>query len=90
MTERSSAKRDQPTTVELRNRLSLRAGEAAQVLGISERTLRHWLPRLPHIREGNVLLFPVDQLRAWLSDRVRQQEEEAQRLASELMAELGR
>ena len=34
--------------------------EAAEALGIDERTLRQILPVLPHVRVGGVVLLPVD------------------------------
>ena len=51
----------------LDGRLALRPAEAAQALGISERKLRQLLPKLPIVREGGVVLIPVDGLRAWLA-----------------------
>ena len=50
----------------LAERLALRPAEAARALGISERKLRQLLPKLPIVREGGVVLLPVDGLRAWL------------------------
>ena len=49
-------------------RLALRPKEAAEALGISERTLRQLLPELPTVRRGNIVLIPVEQLRSWLRD----------------------
>jgi len=49
-------------------RLALRAAEAAESLGISERLL--WSKtnagEVPHIRIGRAILYPVDGLRNWL------------------------
>ena len=47
-------------------RLALRPKEAAEALGISERTLRQLLPELPTVRRGNIVLVPVAGLREWL------------------------
>jgi excisionase family DNA binding protein len=57
--------------VRLDERLALRPEEAARVLGVSERTLRSWLPELPHVRRGGVVLIPVDPLREWLQEQAR-------------------
>jgi hypothetical protein len=51
--------------------LALRPREAARELGISERLLWEWTRTegVPHIRIGNVVLYPVDGLKRWLDDR---------------------
>ena len=51
---------------QLSERLALRPKEAADALGISERTLRQLLPELPTVRRGGVVLVPVAGLREWL------------------------
>ena len=55
-------------------RLSLRPREAAQALGICERTL--WgMTRagdIPHFKLGKSTLYPVEALREWLRERVRE------------------
>jgi excisionase family DNA binding protein len=52
-------------------RLALRPREAAAALGISERTL--WTltdqGRIPHVRLGRCVAYPVDALRKWLADQ---------------------
>jgi len=58
-------------SIGLADRITLGPAEAAAVLGVSERTFRSLLPRLPHFREGNVVLIPVAELRRWASDRAR-------------------
>ncbi len=55
----------------LSNRLALRPAEAAQALGIGERTLRQILPELPHVRVGGVVLLPVDCHGFFHSHRIR-------------------
>ena len=49
--------------------LAVRATEAARMLGISERTLWSLANRgeVPTVKIGGVRLYPVDELRAWLS-----------------------
>lgn len=51
--------------------LSLRPKEAARVLNISERLLWEWTrcEGVPHVRIGNVVLYPVDGVRQWLVER---------------------
>jgi excisionase family DNA binding protein len=51
--------------------LSLRPKEAAQVLSISERLLWEWTRReeVPHVHIGNVVLYPIDGLKRWLTER---------------------
>jgi excisionase family DNA binding protein len=52
-------------------RLALRPRDAAAALGISERLLQDWTKehRLPCVRLGQVVLFPVDEIRQWLRER---------------------
>ena len=51
--------------------LALRPREAAAALGISERLLNDWAKQydLPSVRLGQVVLYPVDEIRAWLRAR---------------------
>jgi excisionase family DNA binding protein len=51
--------------------LSLRPADAAKALGISERLLWRWTREqlVPHVRIGNVVLYPVDELQRWLNER---------------------
>jgi len=52
-------------------RLALRAKDAAWALGIGERLLWSLTNRgeIPHVRLGRTVLYPVDELRRWLSDQ---------------------
>ena len=61
----------QPLDVSPIPRLALRREEAAEALGVSDRTLYEWTKAgdVPHVRRGGVLLYPVDQLRQWLAER---------------------
>lgn len=56
--------------------LAMRAREAARAMGVSERTLWEWTQAgdVPHVRRGKVLLYPVDELRRWLSEQAAKQE----------------
>lgn len=51
--------------------LALRPRDAAAALGISERLLQDWAKHqaLPCIRIGQVVLYPVDEIRQWLRQR---------------------
>lgn len=71
----------------LPDRLALRPAEAAETLGISERKFRSLLPRLPHIREGGVVLIPVDLLRQWLVEQAA--EDRSDSVVEEMLSELG-
>jgi excisionase family DNA binding protein len=57
-------------------RLSFRPKEAAKALGVSERVLWQWTRDgvIPHLRQGRVVLYPVEALRAWLRCGTRPQE----------------
>ena len=78
---------DRPSPL-LATRLALRPKEAALALGISVRTLRGLLPHLPHLREGNVVLIPVDGLRDWLRERARAECSQADDIAAEIVRAL--
>lgn len=54
-------------------RLALRPAEAAKALGIGERLLWSMTNRgeLPHVRMGRRVLYPVDELRAWLCEQAK-------------------
>jgi excisionase family DNA binding protein len=51
--------------------LALRPREAAKALGVSPRLLWQWThdSKIPHVREGRTIMYPVDALREWLSQR---------------------
>jgi excisionase family DNA binding protein len=52
--------------------LALRTRDAAAALGISERTLQELTAtgRVPHVRIGRAVLFPVRELADWLTRQV--------------------
>ena len=72
----------------LATRLALRPKEAAEALGISERTLRQILPELPHVRVGGVVLLPVEALRAWLTDQAKTRACRSTKMAEEILSEI--
>jgi hypothetical protein len=51
--------------------LALRPRDAAVALGISERLLQRWAKYedLPCVRIGQVVLYPIDEIRQWLRQR---------------------
>jgi predicted DNA-binding transcriptional regulator AlpA len=53
-------------------RLALRRPEAAEALGVSERTLSAWSD-VPTVRIGGCVMYPVDQIREWLADQAANQ-----------------
>ena len=69
----------------LADRLALRPKEAAEALGVSERTLRQMLPELPHVRVGGVVLLPVDALRGWLIEQAKTERGRAGAVAEEIL-----
>jgi hypothetical protein len=73
----------------LAERLALRPREAAAALGISERTLRANLPRLPHVRLDGAVLVPVEPLRRWLEERAKAPADRDDRIVAEILDSLG-
>ncbi len=71
--------------LQLGTRLALRPKEAAEALGIGERTLRQILPELPHVRVGGAVLLPVDGLRAWLNDQAKAEQGRVKKVAEEIL-----
>lgn len=73
------------------DRLSLRPREAAEALGISDRTLRTWMrdEGLPYLRLNGVVLIPRAGLDKWLAERV-SAEHRAEALANEILSELSK
>jgi excisionase family DNA binding protein len=57
--------------------LALRPRDAAVALGISERLLQDWAKThgLPCVRLGQVVLYPVDEVRAWLRAQTMEEQE---------------
>jgi len=61
------------------------AKEAADALGIGERTLRQILPELPHVRVGGAVLLPVEALRRWLEEQAKAEQGRAEKVAEEVL-----
>ena len=86
--EKPSAVKPALGQLDLAGRLALRPSEAAVAIGVCARTLRGMTSKLPHLRVGGVLLFPVDGLRAWLSQESQRQRREVEGLADALVREI--
>lgn len=69
--------------------LALRPGACARALGVDERTLRRWQREegLPVARVGGAVLYPVEELRKWLAERVVARRE-AEAIADEILRDL--
>lgn len=67
-------KSEEPQKVE---RLAVNAVEAAEMLGISERTLWKWTreKRVPSVKIGRRVLYPVDGLRRLVSENTQNDNE---------------
>lgn len=76
----------EPLQFRLADRLALRPREAAAALGLSERTFRSLLPRLPHVRLGGAVLVPLDALRKWLELQLDAEESSARKDVEEIEA----
>lgn len=75
-------------TLDLAGRLALRPGEAAESMGISVRTLRGLLPRIPHVRTGEkngAVIIPVDTLRRWLDEEAKAAGDRVDRIVREIL-----
>ena len=70
---------------QLSERLALRPKEAAEALGISERTLRQLLPELPTVRRGGVGLVPVAGLREWLREESEAERGRVEKAVTEIL-----
>ena len=79
---------DSDERLHLGDRLALRPREAAEALGISERSLRQLLPELPHLRLGGCVVLPVDSLRAWLIAQAETQQRRTDAAVDEVLLSL--
>ena len=70
-------------------RLALKPREAAESLGVSERTLRKWMRDLglPYARLDGVVLIPRARLEKWIEEHLTT-DGETNRLLDEIMADL--
>ena len=57
----------------LDTRLALRPAEAAEALGISERSLRQIGSELPRVHLGRSVVYPIEGLKAWLLERSKEE-----------------
>ena len=75
--------------VNLADRLALRPREVAEMLGVSERTIRQILPELPTVRIGSIVLVPTKMLEKWLEERVEREERRLESAVEEVLRDLG-
>jgi hypothetical protein len=68
----------------LDKRLALRTDELAESLGVSERLLREKAHLIPHLHIGAALVFPLDAVRAWLTQQARVEASRADTLVESL------
>ncbi len=71
-------------------RIALGIREVAATLGVSEGLVRKWLPEMPHIHLGERVLIPVDQLKRWLQERSRAEQESSRHAAREILDSIRR
>ncbi len=73
----------------LQNRLALRVREAAEALGISEKTLRKWMrdEDLPFFRLEGSVRIPTGELERWMAERT-QSQHTADEVADTILREL--
>jgi hypothetical protein len=63
---------DRPVILRPDGRLSLRKGEAAKALGVSDESFdRYCVPHIRCVRLGSVRLYPIAELQAWLDSNSR-------------------
>ena len=64
-----------PRTKETPEPLALRPREAAKALGIGRRLLWELTNRgeIPHLRLNRAVVYPTDQLRAWLAEKAKKE-----------------
>ena len=71
-------------------RLALGVREAATALGVSEGLVRKCLPELPHIHLGERVLIPVDELKRWLRERARAEQDASRRASKHILEAMTR
>jgi excisionase family DNA binding protein len=80
---------DRPeTAVRLSERLALSVPEAADSLGISERTMRSILPEIPHLRIGGRVVIPRDLLADWLRQQAGKRETVVGKAVNDILGEI--
>ena len=73
----------------LSDRLALRPGEAAEALGVSQRTLRKWMrdEGLPYFRVDGAVCLPTAELERWMVERTGSQRT-SDEIAEEILQDL--
>jgi hypothetical protein len=85
--DRSSAHARARKALSLEDRITLRADETAEVLGVSKRKLCG-MRGLPRIHEGGVVLYPVEGLREWARKRAQVESDVIDAAVSEVLKSL--
>ena len=80
--------KEESSAFSLADRLALRPAEVAEVLGVSERTVRQILPELPTVRVGSSVLIPTKMLERWLQERAEIEERRVEKAVNEVLREL--
>jgi len=75
--------------LDLSSRLALRPKEAADALGVGERTVRRWMRdnALPYRRLDGVVLIPRRALEQWLEEQIHE-ETKTDELAAQILDDL--
>lgn len=74
--------------VPLWHRAALRPGEAAAMLGMSEKAFRRLRPEIPCVRRGRVVLFRREALETWLVDNEVSETDQVDAIAREIGSSL--
>ena len=74
--------------IDLDTRLALGVKEAAAALGVSEKAVREMRSELPAVSFGRRVLYPVRELREWLSRRVEEEQSAIDRVTKEVLDDL--
>ena len=74
--------------IDLSCRLGLSLPEAATALAVSANHLRNHIHEIPHAHIGNRLVFPVEAVRAWLTDRANAEQRSSEEVANQIVEEM--
>ena len=69
--------------IDLNGRLALRTQEAAEALGVCEKTMRQIGTEIGRVHRGKLVLYPIDGIREWLKREAQASEDEVGRMVRE-------